>query len=503
MRLATVLQAQEIDKLSQEVYGLTSEVLMESAGATAAREIDLAYFPELKRGMTAVVCGPGHNGGDGLVLARHLHSSGHRDLYVFFFAPESKRSELFKIQLKRAELQGLRIVDLQKHPEKLEQLRSASLLVDALFGIGLNRKIEDEYLQILELMNSAKAPVISLDCPSGLNCDQGTLDGYAIKASMTLTFGLAKPGFFVNEGPSHVGKLRILSIGFPFEALRGIATTHFLFSDKLARRYLPRRKETSNKSMHGHLLVVAGSEGHWGAGVLASAAAYRMGVGYVTWASFESPSDQIKEAPEILTAKLSDPDLWTKKFSAVVVGPGLGVSRRTADLIERLKTENTAPVILDADALTTCVEFDLFPLPASWIVTPHSGELSRILKIEAREIDKNRFKSSLAASEAMGCHVLLKGFRSLIAFKGRSMVIHSGNSALAKAGTGDVLSGMIGALLAQGLETLQASATAAYIHGRIADEWVRVGNDRRSLLASDLKDHLPQLLQRISLGHLL
>lgn len=500
MRLATVAQSREIDELSQTVYKLPSEILMESAGSSAARELDQSYYPELKRGLLSVVCGPGNNGGDGLVLARHLHAAGHRDLIVFILAPKESRSELYKTQLERVELAGIRHVDLHEQPEKMEQIRSSALIVDALFGIGLSRPVEGEFLKLVELMNSCRVPVVSLDCPSGLNCDTGVVKGHVVKAEMTLSFGLAKPGFFVTDGPRHVGKLRILSIGFPYESLRGVATSHFNFTERLARRYLPRRQESSNKSDHGHLLVLAGRPGMWGAGILASSSAYRLGTGYVTWASFSSPEENLKEAPEILTAAIGDSELWQKKFSAVAAGPGLGVSQETAEVIEKLKSLDVSGVVLDADAITTCVQFELFPLPRNWVLTPHAGELSRILKRDVVDLEENRFAAALEGSEHAGCHVLLKGYRSVLANKGRCMVINSGNSALAKAGTGDVLTGMVGGFLAQGLETLQATATAAYIHGRMADEWVRIGHDRRTLMASDLRDHLPNLIGRIAGG---
>ncbi len=500
MRLATVEQAQQIDEMSRTVYGLSADILMESAGALAAREIDLSYLPELTKGGVAVVCGPGNNGGDGLVVACHLHSAGHRDLNVFLIAPKDNQSPLFRQQLKRAELQGLRLIDLTQIPERVDQIKSASLVIDAIFGIGLKRKIEEPFLKVIETLNAAKSPKIAIDTPSGLNANTGQVEGAAVRASMTITFGLAKTGFFVCEGPAHVGKLRTLPIGFPYEALRGIATSHFLFTEKLARRYLPTRKETSNKSDHGHLLVVAGRPGYWGAGMLSSSSAYRMGAGYVTWASFEAPLEALREIPEVLTAQINDDQLWNKKISAVAIGPGLGTGQETADVIEKLKKLDGVPVVVDADAITACVEHSLFPLPSSWVLTPHAGELSRILKISATDIERNRFKAVMEGYEKTGCHVLLKGFRSLVAYGSRCLVVNAGNAALAKAGTGDVLTGMIGGLLAQGMDTPQAAATAAYLHGRLADEWIRNGQDKSSLTASDLKALLPQIVSRLRMG---
>ena len=500
MRLATVEQAALIEDMSRTVYGLNGEVLMESAGALASREIDLTFLPELTKGSVAIVAGPGNNGGDALVVARHLHSSGYRDLNVFLIAPKESQSPLFRTQLHRAELQGIRLIDLLELPDRMDQIRSAALIVDGIFGIGLRNKVGEPYVKVIETINGAKVPKVSLDTPSGLNGNTGQVEGAAVRATMTITFGLAKTGFFVCEGPAHVGKLRILPIGFPFETFRGIATTHFLFTERLARRYLPARKETSNKSDHGHLLVVAGRAGFWGAGLLASSSAFRMGAGYVTWASHEAPYEVLREIPEVLTAKISDDAVWKNKLSAVAVGPGLGSGMDTAHIIERLKKLENVPVVVDADAITACVEHKLFPLPSHWVMTPHAGELSRILKVHAQDIERDRFKAAFAAYEITKCHVLLKGYRSLVAYANRCMVVHAGNSALAKAGTGDVLTGMIGGLLAQGMDTPQAAATAAYLHGRLADEWIRNGQDKLSLTASDLKALLPQVVSRLRLG---
>ncbi len=503
MRLATTEQSRQIEEITQSDYGIDYELLMECAGHGAAREIDQAYFPELKKGAIAIVCGPGNNGGDGLVVARHLHSMGYRDLTVYLVAEKDKRSALFHKQLERADVSGLRIVDLVESPEKTDQLNGAKIIIDGIFGIGLARKIEDPYDSIVSLINRLKVPIISLDIPSGLNADRGYVFGNAVRASMTITFGLAKPGFFVGEGPLHVGRLRILPIGFPYEVLRRVAVTHFGFHERLARRYLPSRSETSNKSDHGHLLVLAGSEGKWGAGILCATGAYRMGAGYVTFASFDNPKEVLKEIPEVYTAKIEDEKiLENPKINAVVIGPGLGVNPKTKKILSYLiKNQKRFPsVVVDADALTICSQEKFFPLPSSWVITPHTGELSRIIGVEARTIESDRYRYALEASRITGCHVLLKGFRSVLAHRKRCMVIMSGNAALAKAGTGDVLAGMIGGFLSQNVEPIQATATAAYIHGRLADEWVRSGNDRRSLLASDLGVHLPQLMGRIARG---
>ena len=515
MRLATVSQSRQIDLLSQSQGSLSSESLMEAAGVLAKTDIETAFFPELLLGTVGVVCGPGGNGGDGLVVARHLHTSKRTDsakssarVVVLLVAPQDKRSDLFKIQLERCLKAGVKVVDLLLDPANLDSFH-LSLVVDAIFGVGFRDQIRDPYLKVIMQISKLGVPVVSLDIPSGLDADRGIVQGSAaIRATRTITFGLSKPGFFVSEGPRHVGSIRVISIGFPDKIVREIATSHFAFNEVLVRRTLPHRGTTTNKSDFGHALVIAGSEGTWGAGVLAAMAAYRMGAGYVTLATKEESSqkifrDVLRDCPDVLTSLISDEKLWEKpKWNAVAIGPGLGRDKESNEkifaLLQKLRKIPSAPVVVDADAISVIAEKKPYPLPENWILTPHAGELSRILGIAAKEIEADRYRYALEAAKITGCHVLLKGFRTVLAFQGKCWVILSGNSALAKAGTGDVLTGMIVALLAQKLPPARAAAAAAYVHGRVADEWVRSGQDTRSLLASDIREFLPSILAGLS-----
>ncbi len=509
MRLMTRDQAKKIDELSQTKYGLSAEVLMEAAGVAAFREILAICLPELHQGRCLVMVGRGHNGADALVLARHLHSAGFRNvaIYVVDFESNSKgnaRGELFKSQLLRSKKQGVK--QIQKRETLEEYGAGATLIVDGLYGIGLNRDLSASDKSLIELINqfskvpsSARSPtVVSLDIPSGLNPDTGETYGACVKAKFTLTFGGAKPGCFTGQGPSACGIVRILSLGFPRHLVRRQAGTHFLFNERLARRFLPERKECSNKSDHGHLLVLAGKPGMMGAGLLATTAAYRVGAGYVTLASKDSvvPSG---ENLDILMASTKDPNLFAKK-TAVVIGPGLGVDDQTKQLLIKLKSlsgeagdpNGIRGVVVDADALTVCCNHNLWPLPSHWILTPHEGELQRIIG----QPISDRFQAAARAAKKAGCWVLLKGFRSILTNGEKFFVIAAGNRALAKAGTGDVLAGMIGGFIAQQVLPAAAAALGAYVHGRVADEWVQTG-DANSLMASDLRDKLPGVLMQI------
>jgi hydroxyethylthiazole kinase-like uncharacterized protein yjeF len=505
MRLCTSMQMKEIEAKAKLEFDLSEEVLMEAAGSLSAREIHLSFLPELSRGKIAIVCGPGNNGGDGLVVARHLYTLGIVSLQVFTHAPKDSQSPLFKTQLKRLQKLGLKIIDLEKDLERISELSQCKVIVDALFGIGLTRPIEGDVSKIIGAINAASgSAAISLDIPSGLNANTGQILGSCVRATMTLTFGLAKPGLLTGDGPAMSGKTRVLQIGLARRLFREKATTHFAFNEHLAKRWLPIRNARSHKRQNGHLLVVAGRPGMWGAAALCTEAAYRMGSGYVSLA-VENESEALKSfvkdvGSEVLIKFRADSDLFDKK-TAIVVGPGAGVDGDLEKFLERLISKKIKNVVVDADALTVLSKMGDKKLPSQWILTPHAGELSRLLKVSAEEIEQDRFHYAGKASQKYGCLVLLKGYRTLLAdSSGRVAIITSGNSALAKAGTGDVLAGFIGALLAQGVEPLQAAATASYFHGRLADEWVRYGKDVKSLMPRDLLTMTPELLGQFSRG---
>ena len=354
-------------------------------------------------------------------------------------------------------------------------------------------------------MNSSGKRIIALDTPSGLDVNTGQVKGRAVKANLTLTFGLSKPGFYLMQGPSHVGRLKIFSIGFPAPLLSEKADTYFLIEKSWVASRLPERQASDHKARQGHLLVLAGREGFLGAGVLASLSAYRMGAGYVTWvpspgseATHSSLSALIKSIPDVLMQKISDPELFKNK-TAVAIGPGLGTTEETKEILLALK-KTKLPVVVDADAFTVCVKENLFPLPTHWVLTPHSGELARLFDITGKEVDQDRCAYAMKASQKAGCLVLLKGFYSVLAQKDKCWIIPKGNSALAKAGTGDVLTGFIGALMARSLDAFSSAAVAAFVHGSLAEEWVESGKDKDSLMAQDLKDILPVVLQKLRQG---
>ncbi|MDG0816892.1 NAD(P)H-hydrate dehydratase [Bdellovibrio svalbardensis] len=271
------------------------------------------------------------------------------------------------------------------------------------------------------------------------------------------------------------------------------------FGRKSAGRLLPAVSTRDNKARRGRSLLLAGSHNYPGAGVLAARAALRMGSGYVILAQPNIAVSSL-ENPDFLLCDLNDKRWEELKFDAILVGPGFGVNEFTASVIRRLKELQFEKVILDADALTVCAQENLFPLPRTWIVTPHTGELARCLKVTSEDIDQDREHFVKLAQEKFQCVVLLKGHGTLIRRSARTYKILSGNSALAKAGTGDVLAGMITALRAQGLRPARAALLGAYLHGACADLWVAKGRDSLSLMASDVIEILPEVIHRVRKG---
>lgn len=470
MRLATREEVYSIDKAAAEDYGLSSSMLVEKAGAALALAFEKIALTEKwpRDARIGVWCGPGNNGGDGRVMAHLLREKG------------------FHCEV---------LTGTQWKPQDF------AVIVDALFGVGLHRAIEGETAQQIEKVNASNCRVVAVDIPSGLDANTGIVHGVCVKAQWTLTVAPAKPGLFFQEGPAYAGRVRSVKIGFPEELLQAKAQSVFLIGSASAKKLLPSRKLTANKTSFGHTLVIAGSPGMEGAALLTSEAAARMGCGYVTLCS---PSDNIhkKSRPDFLTLSLKDffkSDL--KKYKAVVVGPGLGVNKQTEKILAYLLKHHER-VLVDADALTVLAQSKLGKLPAMWVVTPHAGELSRLVGIPARELESDRMRAVQQAQKTLGAVVLFKGFRTVVANGGKSYIIGSGNVSLAKAGSGDVLSGFIGSLMAQGVGTAESAILGAYLHGFIADDWLRRGHSSRTLMASDLPELIDASLRNLCQGSL-
>ena len=484
MRLASREQARKIDRLAQSEFQMSARSLMERAGYEAFLIMSAKYGQKLGGASISIICGTGNNGGDGLVVARHLTEIAKVTVWtVGEFQSQEARDQFEKTQALQ--------VPIRKISESDDWIES-DFLVDALFGIGLHRALSNELVEVVRKMNLARGVRISLDVPSGLDVDTGWDFGACMRSDLTITFGLPKPGFYLNLGIDRAKNISVADIGYPSSLVQREAASLSLFDDGLARRVLPERVSFANKSDFGRLAVVAGSNGMWGAHILSTLAGFRSGAGYVYGLSFEDPSKTVNEAPEVMhlpISKFRDHD----KVDAWVVGPGLGatkeVLKKTAGLIDDLKKRGCERVVIDAEGLSGIKG----EVPGTWILTPHTGELARMLGVDVSEVEGDRVRAARLASQKFGGHVLLKGSHTVLSMpNGQVSIVDSGSVALAKAGTGDVLAGLIGGLLAQELSSEVSAALGSYVHGLAADLWVRSSGSNESLTASDLLSWVPK-----------
>ena len=446
---------------AERLYPGSTEELMEHAGAQAAL-VALDRFPLAER--WTVVCGGGANGGDGRVLARHLEQAG----------------------------KEVRLVDAKAGETDLGE---PDAIADALFGTGFSGEPRPDAASLIERMNAAGAPVLSLDLPSGVDASTGEIAGAAVQATATVTFHGRKLGLVVAPGRFRAGEVQVADIGLALSETRDLLVTPRLL------RSVPRRGPADNKYTAGHVLVVGGSRGLTGAPSLTAMAALRADAGYVTLAAPESTLPVLErrlvevvkrplpEEDGLVAGRAADAVLeLAAKAHAVALGPGLGRGPGPQELVKRLLAELALPVVVDADAL-----FELEPgdWPAPRVLTPHEGELGRLLGRDSKQIAAHRLASVHEAAERFGCVVLLKGADSLVAAPGRGVLVSAlGLPSLATAGTGDVLTGIVAAFLAKGMEPQLATAAAAAAEQRASVE----APQRAGLIASDLLEALPRAL---------
>ena len=429
------------DEMRAAEQGHDVDAMMERAGRAVADAV-LRRFPEARR--IAAVCGKGANGGDGRIALRLLADAGR---------------------------------------ETGEELEGAEVIIDALFGTGFHGAPRGDAARLIERINAAQAPVVAVDLPSGVDASTGEIAGAVVAAEVTVTMHAPKVGLAVAPGRLHAGEVEVADIGIEAGETRNHLVTEAIL------RLVPRKRAGDTKYSAGSVLVVGGSPGMSGALCLAAEAAFRADAGYVAVAT-HAESLPVVEARllEAVKAPLSGLDRLAERASAVAVGPGLGRAEEERALVRRLLHDLDVPMVVDADAL-----FELEPgdWPAPRVLTPHAGELARLLGKESDWVDAHRLEAVGAAVERFGCVVLLKGVDTLVAAPGEGVLVSdSGAPALATAGTGDVLTGVVAAFLAKGVDARLAAAAAAFAHGRAA-QLVPHG---RGLIASDVVAALPHAL---------
>lgn len=507
MKVLTAAQMQAIDRAAIREIGIPGAVLMENAGRGMALQI-LDRFAELKPGPVLVLAGKGNNGGDGYVIARHLREHGWQAA-TLVLAERSAISGDAAINLKILEACGGQVT-FAPDEASLEQGLAAQrpeLLVDALFGTGLTKPAAGHYARAIDWINGQAARVAAVDIPSGINASTGAILGSCVSADLTVTFAFPKIGLVSYPGAGHVGELVTVDIGIPSQLHGKVGDDCLLIDKTAARKLLPARPADGHKGTFGHLAVVAGSTGKTGAAVMSSEAALRGGCGLVTLACPAQVEPVVAGMlTEVMTIPLADQDgeITSKSLpalraflagkQALAIGPGLGLKAGTADLIRRLVRDCPLPVVIDADGLTALAgHLDVLEerRKIATILTPHPGEMARLLNLTSQQIQTDRISAARDFAVRCGVTVVLKGARTVTALPdGRLRVNASGHAGMASGGMGDVLTGLIGSFLAQGMAAGNAAALGVYLHGASGDRLAGVHGDA-GLLASDLLADLP------------
>jgi ADP-dependent NAD(P)H-hydrate dehydratase / NAD(P)H-hydrate epimerase len=492
-------QMRAVDRWAIEERGMGSLDLMERAGAGVARVLE-RVAPD---GPVAVVCGKGNNGGDGLVVARLLRE-GARRVTVVCVAPLGDFTGDARVNLER--LVGEAPLELAEDRQGArDALGEAAVIVDALLGTGFQGEARGMVGEAIEAMNAATAPVVSVDVPSGVDVSTGVASGAAVRAVATATFHAGKPGLWIAPGKAHAGEVETIDIGIP----RGApGDTTIGLVDPSVLDLLPRRAASSTKFSSGHVLVVGGSLGLTGAPRMAAHAAMRAGAGYVTACVPASLQAILAAAapPELMTRGLPDDDGGltpagvasvleaSERGGALALGPGLGRGAGAFAFARELAREVEVALVLDADGLNAHAGAlgELTARAAPTVLTPHAGELGRLLEVGSEAVERERLHHVRLAAERAQAVVVLKGDDTLIAEpSGRVAVSPGGAPALATAGSGDVLTGVIAALLAVGLEPFTAAAAGVWLHAEAGREGARGQGANEGVLASDVIAALP------------
>lgn len=510
MKVVSGDQMRSIENRVFDKFGIPSQVVMEIAGRQVA--VIARRLVEKHPGTVVVVCGKGNNGGDGLVAARWLR---HWDVPVqavvwssFDDLPADAAGALHA-----ARMVGVPIL---MPAQAKEALKNAGLIIDAILGTGVQGSARGLAAEASKLINQSGRPVLAVDMPSGVATDTGRAEGPAVQADYTVTFGLLKLGLFQFPGADLAGKVIVADIGLADAAVAAEEITVELVSPTMVKESLPAYSRNAHKGTRGRVLIAAGTRGMTGAAALAGEAALRAGAGLAT-VGVPNSSQPVVAAlrPEIMTlpfpesadggfaASAASPFLArAARMDALAVGPGIGTDPETQAFVRKVVVDSPAPLVLDADAIKAFAGQAalLAEAPVPLILTPHPGEMAHLLGISVEDVQADRFAAVRLAAQTTKAVVLLKGAYTLIAEPGGMVWINpTGNRALGTGGSGDVLTGIITGLLAQGMGAPEAAIAGAYMHGLAGDRLAEAeGHD--GILAGDLADELPQVQRDLRLG---
>jgi ADP-dependent NAD(P)H-hydrate dehydratase / NAD(P)H-hydrate epimerase len=515
----TAAQMRDADRRTIEEIGLPGAVLMENAGAAVARALR-ARYPQARRPL--VLCGRGNNGGDGFVIARHLLDL---EPSVFLLGARAEVRGDARLHMGVLERSGgalVEVVDDAGWARLRAAAARADVAVDALLGTGLHQAPTGGMADAIAVLRGLRdVPVVAVDIPSGVPSDSGELGWDAVKAAVTVTFAALKYGQVLPPACDQVGALTVADIGIPASVLAQTSPSLWLAEESDLAKAYPPRAPSAHKGTFGHVLVAAGAVGKTGAAILTATGALVSGAGLVTVATPAPALPMVAHGrPELMTEPLPvtasgslDREAaarvvsLARKRDALVIGPGLGQDAILREFVREALRAYEGPVLVDADGLNALAgteriarATDALRRPAAAVVTPHPGEMARLVGVSTAEVQRRRLETARAFAVETGAVVVLKGQRTVVARPdGTACVNPTGNPGMATGGTGDVLSGIVGALLARGLDGWTAAVAGVYLHGAAGDDAaLRLGEE--SLAASDLLESIPTVLRRVQEG---
>lgn len=487
-----ILVDSEMMRLSElkvmEMFNADEELLMEIVAVRFTDRL-LETIGNIKDRHLLVFAGRGKNGGDAVAIARHLVLSGARVSVFLIRGKDEPISPLLQLQVDR-----LRKISPDSIRDFSFQEIGGDFIIDGLFGTGFKGEMKEPYSSVARYINASNIPVISIDVPSGLDASSGKVSGNCIKADYTFTLGLAKLGLFIYPGAEYAGKIKLLDLGFPLE--RYVDSPYNLIDESIVRGTITPRRPDTHKGSYGRVGIVAGSYRYPGASILVTKGALSSGAGLITlFISPEMFSLLHSIDPEVIFYPRENLKEILPTFSSIVIGPGLG--KVDASFIRDIIKASTAPIVLDADGLNSIVDsLDMLKIANTpIIVTPHPGEMSRLIGKDVSFVQNNRIEVALNFSKEYGTITVLKGARTIISSPdGKIYINPTGNPSMATGGMGDVLSGLIGGLIARGLSPISASILGVYLHGLAGDI---ISREKERVLAQEVANEIPRLLKSI------
>ena len=514
MKVVTAEVMQQLDRRTIEEAGIPGVVLMENAGRGAVRVL-IENYPNVLSGTVAIIAGKGNNGGDGFVIARYLINRG-ISVRIFLLGSRGKIQGDAKLNLDsvlKMKTSFTEIKDSAGWKAHRGELESCTLIVDAIFGTGLTSDIRGLIGEVIHDLNGLTIPTVAVDLPSGLHPDTGAVLGCCVQADCTVTFALPKRGLFLYPGAQYAGRIKIVDISIPSSFVDEAALSDHVLSFADMSQALKVRNPDTHKGDYGHVLAIAGSRGKTGAAALTCQAAIRVGAGLVTLGIPESLHGIMEQKlTEVMTEPLSEhtngflgmgslkkiQELMEGK-KVLVLGPGLSTHEDTVKLVHAIIKESSIPVVVDADGITALGAHPelLQQVDVPVVLTPHPGEMARLIGVSAREVQRDRIAIAKDFAQRFGCYIVLKGARSLLADPDGSLSINlTGNPGMASGGMGDLLTGMIPGFMAQGYDCATSTKLGVFIHG-LAGDLLSRERGPVGFIAGDVLNEVPRVLKSL------